>query len=150
MNNSEPQFARSPWLPDTLHLHDLYPVPVPGCAPAVYPCGSQRRLLLPGLDCYGDCGHWRVHSGQQYAPRDDSTFGIIVANGSQHFLSPSSSSTEPIGAPWRITKTPCTKSHLHSRQRVVRLVRRITHRSASTTSRCMSTVRLSRILGESR
>ena len=62
---SQPEFARSPRIPHSIHFHNLDAMPIPRSSAALYAGRHHCRLLLPGSNCNGACGHWRVHLGKQ-------------------------------------------------------------------------------------
>ena len=65
MQSSQPKFARPSRIPHPIHLYDLDAMSIPGRSPAVHAGRHHFRLLLPGSNRDGTCGHWRVHLGKQ-------------------------------------------------------------------------------------
>lgn len=65
MQSSQPEFARSPGIPHSIHLYDLDAMPVPGSSPALHTGWHHCRLLLPWSNRNGACRYRRVHLGKQ-------------------------------------------------------------------------------------
>lgn len=97
--SSQPKFARSPWIPNPIHLYDLDAMSVSGRSATLHTGRPHCRLLLPWILRDGDRRHWRVHLGKQYVSADTMQRSFRTLTYLQRSRLSFSSSTAPTGAP---------------------------------------------------